>query len=135
MNKISHHEPDGKITLAERIITAAVSAIAASFTLLAYYLFNLVFASKAPSGPPAGLFDPIIFRMLLSLVVFAAMAGFFLGSSRMSEAFGRLWGTSSDDVVDEPWFRKLKAMTALILLVWTVILLGHFTGFYSIRGL
>lgn len=121
--------PDNSITLSERIFTALLSALSASLTLLCYYVFLIVSASKI-YRPPAEMFDPLVFKLLLSLVVFAAITGFTLGASRMAEVWGHLWGTNIEEVTDESWLKWLKASFAVFLSFVAVIFLMHFTGVY-----
>jgi len=114
------------ITIGDRIASAVVSAIATSLTLVVYYIFLFANAGKI-SKPPAAMFDSLIFKMLLSLIVFTGLAGFFLGSSRMADALGYLWGTS-DDVLEQRWFKTLLVFLGVLLLGWAVILWRHFSG-------
>ncbi len=111
------------VTLGDRIASAVVAAIAASITLGVLYVFLI---GKAFSGPPDAMFDALIFKMLLSLVLFAALAGFSLGSARMAEAMGYMWGTSSDDLLEQRWFKTLMALLGMLLAAWAVILWRHF---------
>ncbi len=115
------------ITLGERIAAAVLAAIAASLTVLGYFLFNFALASRG-GGPPAEMFDPMIFKMLASLVGFGAVAGFCLGGTRLAEALGYFWGTSSSDLWQERWFKLLMFGLAVLLLVWAVALIRHFAG-------
>jgi heme A synthase len=118
-----HSKSGEPITLGERFATAILSAIAAAITLFCYFLANLAFASKRPSGPPNWLFDLFASKLSVGIVTLAGVLGFVLGSERISAVFAVLWGTS--DLWKEAWFNKLMACVIVVVVVLVIAQVTH----------
>ena len=115
-----HSEP---ITFGERLATATLSAIASAFTLACYFLVNLAFASKSPSGSPGWLFELFLSKISLALIAASALLGFVLGAERMSNVLSVFWGTS--ELWNEAWFNKVMACVVVAILVLVIAHLAH----------
>src|SRR5712691_8821712 len=118
-----HSKSSEPITLGERFATAILSGIAAAITLFCYFLVNLAFASKRPSGSPNWLFDLFASKLSFGIVTLAAFLGFVLGSERMSAVFAVLWGTS--ELWKNPWFNKLMACVIVVVIVLVIAHVTH----------
>ena len=111
------HKPE-PITIAERIATAFVSAIAATLTLFAYFVVNIALAAKSGSGQL--LVSSFFFSKLSAYIVASAsVVGFLVGSERMAGIFSFFWGTHK--IWEREWFQKL--CVALLVAVIVAILI------------
>ena len=99
-----------KLTLADRVASAFVSAVAALITCAVFFIVLLM------HGP----WEADAWSSTLSLAGFitcvAATLGFVLGPERTANAFGIVWGT----VEANAWQTFLLVAAILAVLVWLV---------------
>jgi hypothetical protein len=86
-------------TLAERLVVAFVSAVAAALTLALYPVAVTLIAGGRGGGPEfefaAFLYRFVFSSVGLSIIVGASALGFLAGSERMANIFSFFWGTHS----------------------------------------
>jgi hypothetical protein len=86
----SHREP---VSLADRLAAALIGALAMLLTLLGGYLVIFVVSAKA-QWAGMGFVNALLPRVVVAVLLIAALGGFALGSRRLAEALAALWGTS-----------------------------------------
>jgi hypothetical protein len=84
--------PSGNIDLGDRLATAVISGVACAITLTCYFFISR--SGHFTASTWIGFREFASLKLCLFAIAAFVVAGFLLGSDRMTTIFSFLWGTS-----------------------------------------